>query len=256
MIHIKSASEIEKMRRAGQIVAEVLHRMREWVAPGVTTGELNERAEDLIRRRGGIPSFKGYPPGSRYPFPAVICTSVNEELVHGIPGPRVLKEGDILSIDVGVIYDGYHGDAGITLPVGEISPEARRLLEVTEAALYAGIAQARAGNRVGDISAAIQRTAESAGYSVVREYTGHGIGRRMHEEPQIPNWGEPGQGPLLRPGMTLAIEAMVLAGSPQVRTLDDHWTVVSADGKLTAYFEHTVLVRDGEPEILTRLQDG
>lgn len=253
MIHIKTPAEIEKMRRAGRIVAEVLERMREWVAPGVTTGELNRRAEELIRRRGGIPSFKGYPPGSRHPFPAVICTSVNEELVHGIPGPRVLKEGDIISIDVGVIYDNYHGDAGITLPVGEISPEARRLLEVTEMALYAGIAQARAGNRVGDISAAIQRTAESAGYSVVREYTGHGIGRRMHEEPQVPNWGEPGQGPLLRAGMTLAIEAMVLQGAPQVRTLEDHWTVVSVDGKLTAYFEHTVLVRDGEPEILTQL---
>ncbi|MCS7283463.1 MAG: type I methionyl aminopeptidase [Anaerolineae bacterium] len=253
MIHLKTPAEIEKMRQAGRIVAEVLQRMREWVAPGVTTGELNRRAEELIRQRGGIPSFKGYPPGSRHPFPAVICTSVNEELVHGIPGPRVLKEGDIISIDVGVIYDGYHGDAGITLPVGEISPEARRLLEVTEAALYAGIAQARAGNRVGDISAAIQRTAESAGYSVVREYTGHGIGRRMHEEPQVPNWGEPGQGPLLRAGMTLAIEAMVLQGAPQVRTLEDHWTVVSVDGKLTAYFEHTVLVRDGEPEILTQL---
>jgi methionyl aminopeptidase len=254
MIHIKSASEIKKMRRACQIVAEVLERMRDWVAPGVTTAELNQKAEDLILRRGGIPSFKGYPPGSPHPFPAVICASVNEELVHGIPGPRALKEGDIISIDVGVIYDGYHGDAGITLPVGEVGEEARRLLEVTEGALYAGIAQARAGNRVGDISAAIQNFVESRGYNVVREYTGHGIGRQMHEEPQIPNYGEPGRGPLLRPGMTLAIETMVLAGDWRVRTLEDRWTVVPVDGKLTAYFEHTVLVRDGEAEILTRLE--
>ncbi len=254
MIHIKSASEIEKMRRACRIVAEVLERMREWVAPGVTTAELNRKAEDLILRRGGIPSFKGYPPGSPYPFPAVICTSINEELVHGIPGPRALKEGDIISIDVGVIYDGYHGDAGITLPVGEVSDAARRLLQVTEGALYAGIAQAQAGRRVGDISAAIQSFVESHGYNVVREYTGHGIGRQMHEEPQIPNHGEPGRGPLLRPGMTLAIETMVLAGDWRVRTLEDHWTVVPVDGQLTAYFEHTVLVRDGEAEILTKLE--
>ncbi len=252
MIHIKSASEVKKIRQACRIVAEVLERMRDWVAPGVTTVELNQKAEALILRRGGIPSFKGYPPGSPYPFPAVICTSVNEELVHGIPGPRVLKEGDIISIDVGAIYDGYHGDAGITLPVGEVSEEARRLLEVTEGALYAGIAQARAGNRVGDISAAIQNFVESRGYNVVREYTGHGIGRQMHEDPQIPNHGEPGRGPLLRPGMTLAIETMVLAGDWRVRTLENHWTVVPVDGKLTAYFEHTVLVRDGEAEILTR----
>jgi methionyl aminopeptidase len=256
MIHLKSAGEIEKMRRAGRIVAEVLVRMREWVRPGVTTAELNEKAEELIRRRGGIPSFKGYPPGSPHPFPAAICTSINEELVHGIPGPRVLKEGDIISIDVGAIYDGYHGDAGITLPVGEVSPEARRLLEVTEGALYAGIAQARAGNRVGDISAAIQTFVESRGYNVVRGYTGHGIGRQMHEPPQIPNHGEPGRGPLLRSGMTVAIETMVLAGDYQVRTLPDHWTVVSADGQLTAYFEHTVLIRDGEAEILTPWHSG
>lgn len=256
MIHIKSAPEVDKMRRACRIVAEVLERMRDLVAPGVTTAELNEKAEDLIRQRGGIPSFKGYPPSSPHPFPASICTSVNEELVHGIPGPRALKEGDIISIDVGAIYDGYHGDAGITLPVGEVSEEARRLLEVAEGALYTGIAQARAGNRIGDISAAIQNFAESRGYNVVREYSGHGIGRQMHEGPQIPNYGEPGQGSLLRPGMTLAIETMVLAGDWRVRTLADHWTVVPVDGRLTAYFEHTVLVRDGEAEILTPWHGG
>jgi len=253
MIHIKTASEVEKMRQAGRIVAEVLERIRERVAPGVTTAELNALAEEVIRRNNAIPSFKGYPSGSPHPFPAAICASVNEELVHGIPGPRVLQEGDILSVDVGAIYEGYHGDAAMTYPVGEISEEARRLLEVTEGALYAGIAQARAGNRSGDISAAIQRYVERRGFNVVREYTGHGIGREMHEDPQVPNFGQPGHGVLLRPGMTIALEPMVLAGDCRVRVLDDHWTVVSADGRLTAHFEHTILVRDGEAEILTKL---
>jgi methionyl aminopeptidase len=253
MIHVKSNSELKKMRQAGRIVAEVLERMRERVAPGVTTGELNELAEAVIRGHGAIPSFKGYPPGGAHPFPAAICASVNEELVHGIPGPRVLREGDIISIDVGAIYEGYHGDAAVTLPVGEIDEEARRLLEVAEGALYAGIAQARAGNRSGDISAAIQAYAEGHGYNVVREYTGHGIGRRMHEDPQVPNFGEPGRGTLLRPGMTIALEPMLLSGDYRVRVLEDNWTVVSADGRLTAHFEHTIVVRDGEAEILTRL---
>lgn len=241
------------MRRAGRVVAEVLERMREWVAPGVTTGELDRRAEELIRRRNAIPSFKGYPPGSRHPFPASICTSVNEELVHGIPGPRVLKEGDIISIDVGAIVDGYHGDAAVTLPVGTVSPEAQRLLEVTEGALYAGIEAARVGNRTGDISAAIQRYVEERHFNVVREYTGHEIGRQMHEGLQVPNYGEPHTGTPLRPGMTLALEPMVLAGAPDVRVLEDHWTVVSCDGALTAHFEHTIAVTHGEAEILTRL---
>ncbi len=253
MIRLKRPDEIERMRRAGRIVAEVLARIGERVAPGVTTGELNDLAEEIIRGYGAVPSFKGYPPGSPHPFPAVICASVNEELVHGIPGPRVLQEGDILSVDVGAIYEGYHGDAAMTYPVGEVDEEARRLLEVTEGALYAGIAQARAGNRSGDISAAIQEYVERHGFNVVREYTGHGIGRRMHEEPQVPNFGSPGQGVLLRAGMTLALEPMVLAGDYRVRVLDDHWTVVSADGRLTAHFEHTIVVRDGEAEILTRL---
>lgn len=253
MIHIKSESELKKMRRAGRIVAEVLARIGERVAPGVTTAELDALAEEVIRRRDALPAFKGYPPGSPHPFPATICASVNEELVHGIPGPRVLQEGDILSVDVGAIYEGYYGDAAMTFPVGEISEEARRLLEVTEGALYAGIAQARAGNRTGDVSAAIQRYVEQRGFNVVREYTGHGIGRRMHEDPQVPNFGQPGHGVVLRSGMTVALEPMVLAGDYRVRVLDDHWTVVSADGRLTAHFEHTILVRDGEAEILTRL---
>jgi len=256
LIVLKSAVEINKMRRAGRIVAEVLERMREWVAPGVTTAELDELAEAVIRKHNAIPSFKGYPGHpSRiaHPFPASICASVNEELVHGIPGPRVLQEGDIISIDVGAILDGYHGDAAITLPVGRISPEAQRLLEVTEGALYAGIAAARVGNRFGDISAAIQSYVESRGYNVAREYTGHGIGRKMHEDPQVPNFGKPGRGARLRRGMTIALEPMVLAGDSCVRVLQDHWTVVSCDGKLTAHFEHTIAITDGEAEILTRL---
>ena len=254
MIHIKSDSELDKMRQAGRIVAEVLELMQERVAPGVTTGELNGLADELIRRYGAIPSFKGYPPGSAHPFPASICTSVNEELVHGIPGARVLQKGDIISIDVGAIHEGYHGDAAATLSVGQIDEETRRLLEVTEAALYAGIAKAREGNRSGDVSAAIQEYAEEHGYSVVREYTGHGIGRQMHEDPQVPNFGEPGRGALLRAGMTIALEPMVLAGDRRVRVLDDRWTVVSVDGRLTAHFEHTIVVRNGEAEILTRLE--
>lgn len=241
------------MRRAGQIVAEVLERMRERVAPGVTTAELDELAEAVIHKHNATPSFKGYPPGGAHPFPASICTSVNEELVHGIPGPRVLREGDIISIDVGAILDGYHGDAAITLPVGQISLDAQRLLDITRGALYAGIAAARVGGCSGDISAAIQSYVEGRGYNVVREYTGHGIGRNMHEDPQVPNYGQAGKGVRLRKGMTIALEPMVLAGDSSVRVLDDHWTVVSCDGKLTGHFEHTIVITDGEAEILTRM---
>jgi len=241
------------MRRSARIVAEVLEKMRKWVVPGMTTAELDELAEAVIRKYNAIPSFKGYPPSSAHPFPASICTSVNEELVHGIPGPRVLQDGDIISIDVGSILDGYHGDAAITLPVGQVSPEAQRLLEVTEGALYAGIAAAKVGNRAGDISAAIQSYVESRGYNVVREYTGHGIGRKMHEDPQVPNYGQPGKGVRLRKGMTVALEPMVLAGDSCVKVLDDHWTVVSCDGELTAHFEHDIAITDGETEILSRL---
>jgi methionyl aminopeptidase len=241
------------MRQAGRIVAEVLEGMRERVAPGVTTAELNELAEAVIRKYNAVPSFLGYPSGSAHPFPASVCASVNDELVHGIPGPRVLQEGDIISIDVGTILDGYHGDAAVTLPVGQISPETQRLLEVTKGALCAGIAAARVGNRSGDISAAIQTHVESRGYEVVREYTGHGIGRKMHEDPQVPNYGQPGRGVHLRKGLTVALEPMVLAGDSRVKVLDDRWTVASYDGKLTAHFEHTIAVTDGEAEILTRL---
>jgi methionyl aminopeptidase len=253
LITLKSAAEIDKMRRAARIVAQVLQLMRERVAPGVTTAELDEWAMAVIRKHNAIPSFKGYPPGSAHPFPASICASINEELVHGIPGPRVLQEGDIISIDVGAILDGYHGDAALTLPVGQIDPEAQRLVEVTEGSLYAGIAAARLGNRSGDISAAIQSYVEGRGFNVVREYTGHGIGRRMHEDPQVPNYGEPGQGLRLRKGLTVALEPMVLAGDSCVRVLDDHWTVVSCDGKLTAHFEHTIAINDGDAEILSQL---
>lgn len=251
MIALKSEVEVEKMRRSNAIVAEILTEMREWVAPGVTTAELDQKAEDVIRRHGAVPSFKGYPPGSAHPFPATICASVNDQLVHGIPGPRVLEEGDIISIDVGAILDGYHGDGAVTLPVGEVGPEAKELMAVTEGSLDAGIAAATAGGRSGDISAAIQTYVEERGYEVVREYTGHGIGTKMHEDPQVPNHGKPGRGVPLRQGMTIALEPMVLIGSPRVQVLDDHWTVASRNGKLTAHFERTIAITDGEADILT-----
>lgn len=251
MIALKSEAEVEKMRRSNAIVAEVLTNMREWVAPGVTTAELDQKAEELVRDHGAIPSFKGYPPGSAHPFPATICASVNEELVHGIPGPRVLEEGDIISVDVGTILDGYHGDGAVTLPVGEVSQEARELIAVTEGALDAGIGAATAGGRSGDISSAIQTYVEERGYEVVREYTGHGIGTKMHEDPQVPNHGKPGRGVPLRKGMTIALEPMVLIGSPRVHVLDDHWTVASRNGKLTAHFERTIAITNGTADVLT-----
>jgi methionyl aminopeptidase len=249
MIVLKSAQEIALMRQAGRIVAEVLELMRERARPGVTTAELDQAASELIVRRGGRPTFKGY-----RGFPANICATINHELVHGIPNERRrLKDGDIVSLDVGVTYQGLVGDAGWTFPVGEISPTARKLLEVTEGSLYAGIAQARPGKRTGDISAAVQQHVESHGFTVIREYTGHGVGRQMHEDPQVPNFGKAGRGTLLKPGMTFAIEPMVAAGNWRTRLLDDGWTVVMADGSLSAYFEHTVAVTEDEPEILTRL---
>ena len=213
-------------------------------------------AESIIRRHDAIPSFKGYPPGSPNPFPASICASINEELVHGIPGPQVLNDGDILSVDVGAILDGYHGDAATTLPVGSVGPGIQRLLDVGGMALRAGVGAAVVGMRSGDISAAIQAYVESHGYNVVREYTGHGIGRHMHEDPQVPNYGSAGQGVPLREGMTVALEPMVLEGECAVRVLDDGWTVASLDGKLTVHFEHTIAITDGAAEILTvRLAD-
>jgi len=259
VIILKTKHEIALMREAGRIVAEVFDLLRERLRPGVTTGELDRIAEELIRKRGAIPSFKGYPGRDRRarPFPGAICTSINEEVVHGIPSyRRRLREGDIISIDVGAIYKGYHGDAAWTFAIGEVSEEARRLLEVTKGALYAGIAQARPGNRFRDISAAIQEYVESRGFSVVREYTGHGIGRRMHEDPQILHYVSAQDGNRhrrLRPGMTFALEPMVNMGTWETEVLDDGWTVVTKDRRLSAHFEHTLAITDGEAEILTRL---
>ncbi len=256
-IHLKTPEEIALMREAGRIVAEVHELMRKMVRPGVSTAELDAVAQDWIRRRNAIPSFKGYPYTGKNDFPASICTSINEELVHGIPSrERILREGDIISIDVGAIYKGYQGDSAWTYAVGRISEEAQRLLATTEGALYAGIAAARAGRQVRDISAAIQRYVEERGFNVVREYTGHGIGRAMHEPPNVLNYvGDKypdGRLPL-RPGLTLALEPMVNAGTRETRLLADGWTVVTADGRLSAHFEHTLVVTTGEPEILTRL---
>lgn len=249
---IKSPEEIAIMRQAGRINALALEAVRRAIRPGVTTAELDAIAEEVIRSHGGVPAFKGYP--GPYPYPATITASINEELVHGIPSPkRVLWEGDIVSIDCGTIYKGFVADSAFTVGVGEISPEAQRLLEVTEQALYAGIAQMRPGKRVGDVSAAIQHYVESRGYHVTREYTGHGVGREMHEGPMVPNYGTPGRGLVLRPGMTIALEPMVLVGTPKTRVLEDQWTVASADGSLTAHFEHSVAVTEGEPLILTAL---
>ncbi len=249
---IKSPEEIAIMRQAGRINALALDAVRQAIRPGVTTAELDAIAEEVIRSHGAVPAFKGYP--GPYPYPATITASINDELVHGIPSPkRVLREGDIVSIDCGTIYKGFVADSAFTVGVGEISPEAQRLLEVTEQALYVGIAQLRPGNRVGDVSAAIQHYVESRGYHVTREYTGHGVGREMHEGPMVPNYGVPGRGMVLRPGMTIALEPMVLVGTPKTRVLEDRWTVASADGSLTAHFEHSVAVTEGEPLILTAL---
>ncbi len=253
VIYLKKDEALQHMREAGRIVAEVLALMEERIRPGITTAELDAIAEAWIRRRGAKPSFLGYPPGSPRPFPATICASVNEELVHGIPGPRRLEEGDIITVDVGAFYRGYHGDAARTFPVGQVSEEALRLMEVTRGALEAGIAQAVVGHQVGAISHAVQRYVESRGYFVTRQYTGHGIGRHLHEEPQVLNFGPPHRGPRLRKGMTLCIEPMVLIGTERTRVLKDGWTVVSANGKLTAHFEDAIAITDGEPEILTRL---
>lgn len=249
MIICKSEAEIALMREAGRIVAETLRRVAEAAVPGVTTLELDRIAEETIRSHGATPSFKGY-----NGFPGSVCISVNEELVHGIPGQRTLKEGDIVTIDVGAEVGGYHADSAWTYGVGNISAEARRLLEVTEQSLYAGLALVKPGVRLYTISHAIQRVIEDAGMSVVREYVGHGVGQNLHEEPQIPNYGLPDRGPRLKPGMTLAIEPMVVDGPRFVKTLDDNWTVVTEDGSLCAHFEHTVAVTQDGMEILTTLE--
>lgn len=248
-IVIKSQAELAAMREAGRVNALALATVRGMVAPGVTTKELDAAAEEIIRKHGGVPVFKGYP--GPYPFPATLCVSINEELVHGIPGKRRLQEGDIVSVDCGTQLDGFVGDSAFTVGVGTISAEAQRLLEVTEQALYEGIAKMRPGNRTGDISAAIQRYVEGHSMHVTREYTGHGVGRQMHEGPQVPNYGTAGRGVPLRPGMTIALEPMVLVGTPRTRVLSDQWGVASADNSLTAHFEHSVAVTEGEPLILT-----
>lgn len=248
MIVCKSESELELMREAGRIVAETHRLMAKAVQPGVTTRELDQIAEDFIRSQDAIPSFKGYSG-----FPASICASVNEELVHGIPGQRILEEGDIISIDIGACYRGYHGDSAWTYPVGRISDEAKKLLEVTEQSLFAGLEEAKEGVRLYTISHAIQQVAEAAGFSIVREYVGHGIGSKMHEEPQIPNFGLPDRGPRLKKGMVLAIEPMVNIGERYVKTLSDDWTVVTVDGSLCAHFEHTIAITADGYEILTKV---
>jgi methionyl aminopeptidase len=248
---IKNEAELELMRAAGRVNAMALDTVREMIRPGISTAELDKAAEQVIRKHGGTPIFKGYP--GPYPYPATLTISINEELVHGIPSKRKLKEGDIVSIDCGTLLDGFVGDSAFSVGVGEISAEAKRLLEVTEQSLYIGIEKMRKGNRTGDVSSAIQEFVESHGFHVTREYTGHGVGRNMHEGPQVPNYGTPGRGIELRPGITIAIEPMVLIGTHHTRVKPDQWTVVSADGSLTAHFEHTVAVTDGDPMILTVL---
>ena len=248
-INLKSKSELAVMREAGRLTAMALAAVRAAAAPGVTTGELNEVAEALMREHGVYSPFKNYPGPT--PYPGSICTSINEELVHGIPGKRKLKEGDIVSVDCGTLLEGFVGDSAFSAGVGEISAQARRLLQVTEQSLEIGISQMLPGKRVGDVSSAIQQYVESQGFHVTREYTGHGVGRHMHEGPQVPNYGIPGRGQLLRPGMTIALEPMVLVGTSQTRVMPDQWTVVSADGSLTAHFEHSVAVTSDGPVILT-----
>jgi methionyl aminopeptidase len=247
MIILKTPDEIEVMAQASRVVAEALEVVAQAVRVGVTTEELDRIAEDAIRTRGAIPAFKGY-----RGYPKTLCASVNEQVVHGIPSKRKLKDGDIIGLDLGAIVGGFYGDSAVTVPVGSIEEAVARLVRVTEEALHLGIKQAVVGNRLSDISHAIQRHVEAAGYSVVTEFVGHGIGRQLHEEPQVPNYGKPGQGPRLQPGMVLAIEPMVNMGGSAVRVLDDRWTAVTADGSLSAHFEHTIAIQpSGPPRILS-----
>lgn len=246
MIITKAPREIDIMRKAGQIVARTHKELQAHIRPGITTGQLDAIAERYIRSQGATPSFKGY-----NGFTGSICASVNEELVHGIPGDRALQDGDIISIDIGAEYNGYHGDSAWTYPVGTISEETKRLLDVTEESLYKGLERAKAGVHLTDISHAIQSHVEAANFSVVREYVGHGVGQNLHEDPQIPHYGPPGKGPRLKTGMTLAIEPMVNVGKRYVRTLSDNWTVVTVDGSMCAHFEHTIAITDDGYEILT-----
>jgi methionyl aminopeptidase len=254
MISIKSQREIDKMKRAGEVVARVHQRMEELVAPGVTTAELNRAAQEIIRGAGAIPSFLGYPsPYGGIDFPGAICASVNEEVIHGLPGPRVLNEGDIVSVDVGAILDGWHGDAARTFPVGKVSMEAERLISVTRESFEAGMAVALPGNRIRDISQAVQQVVERNGFGVVRDYVGHGIGTEMHEEPQIPNYVGRERGPRLVEGMVICIEPMVNVGTWRVTLLDDKWTVVTSDRRYSAHHENTITVTANGPQILTRI---
>lgn len=246
MIICKGKSELATMREANLIVARVLSRLQELIKPGVTTAQLDRVADEMIRKAGAVPSFKGY-----RGFPGNVCISINDEIVHGIPGPRPLKEGDIVSIDVGAHHRGYHGDSARTFPVGKISNGMLNLLKVTRESLYKGIEQVKPGNRVSDISAAVQRYVEAHGFSVVREFVGHGVGKSLHEDPQVPNYGRPGRGPRLRPGMVLAIEPMVNSKGPETKLLRDRWTAVTVDGGYSAHFEHSVAVTEDGAWILS-----
>lgn len=246
MVIFKSQNEIDRIRKASQIVARTLNLLASNVQPGITTRELDQIAESEIRKAGAIPAFKGY-----RGFPATLCVSINEEVVHGIPSDRKLKQGDIVGLDLGCIWDGFYGDAAKTVPVGEITEEAKRLLETTEKSLMIGIDQARVGNRIGDIGYAVQTLAESSGYTVVRDFVGHGIGRNLHEDPQVPNYGNRGQGPRIKAGMVIAIEPMVCQGRADVEVLADNWTAVTRDGSLAAHFEHSIAITDNGPEILS-----
>lgn len=254
MISIKSKTEIEMMRKSGEILAKTHETIKEAIRPGITTLELDRIAEEFIRKSGATPSFKGYKgiPGA-IDYPASICASANHQVVHGIPGLEMLKDGDIISVDIGVYFGGFHSDAARTYPVGSISEKAQHLIQVTKQSFYEGIKAAVNGNRIVDISIAIQNYVESNGYTVVREYVGHGIGKEMHEPPQIPNYRTRERGPRLEPGMTLAIEPMVNEGTHRVKLLDNKWTVVTEDGKLSAHYENTIVITEGEPVILTKL---
>lgn len=253
MIKLKAPDEIEIMRAASVIVAEVLHELKGMIRPGITTDELDRVAEDLTRKKGAVPAFKGYEVAGRV-FPASLCVSINDEVVHGIPSPnRVLREGDIIGLDFGVKYRGFYGDAAVTVPVGAVSAEAAELMRTTREALEAGIKEARPGRRIGDVSAAIQAAAERRSFAIVRDFVGHGIGRRLHEDPQVPNFGQADRGIRLREGMVLAIEPMLNAGGPEVHVKEDGWTAVTSDGSLSAHFEHSVAIVDGGPYILSQL---
>lgn len=251
MIILKTPDEIEVMARASRVVAETLAMLRREVRPGITTEELDRLAEQFIRSHGGTPAFKGY-----RNYPKTLCASINDQVVHGIPSKRALKEGDIIGLDLGAIVDGFYGDSAVTVAVGKVSPRVAQLLKITEESLFAGIAQAVVGNRLSDISHAVQQHAEAAGFSVVTDFVGHGIGRQLHEEPQVPNYGKPGQGPRLQEGMVLAIEPMINMGKSGVRVLDDRWTAVTTDGSLSAHFEHTIAIQpSGPPRILTQVPE-